>query len=118
MENLAFASANLDNPDLSVYEALLELHQQKYGDMHTRTALVIAKIALAYIEIKAYDKAVKYLRKQLDCQRINLGSDHPDVMNTVYAITRLEIFAEEVTFKHLLQSQVQSNAFTQLTEII
>ena len=119
LENFSLACANLECPILNVYGHLLDLHMRKYGDMHARTALVLGKIALAHVAKKEYSRAVEYLNRQLDCQKVMLSSTHPDVINTVYAIRRLENVMDENSWKRsLLEHQDRSNAFAQMAEII
>ena len=119
MEYLTELYMILGRPSFSLYTKMIDIFVKKFGADDVKTGLIFGKVALAYLSCKKYRQALILMHKQLECQQTHLPDTHPDVLNTVYAIKRVEKLSIDYQLKMEMEDPYDSaSTFKQLAEVL
>jgi eukaryotic-like serine/threonine-protein kinase len=71
-----------------LYQHLLEMHRQLYGDRHPLVAEDLSNLGATMVDLGFYSKAEGYIRQALDVTRSYYGNDNPKVATTLTTLGR------------------------------
>ena len=67
---------------IEVYNRLIKMCEESYGNEHPNTASSYNNIGLVYANLGDYDKALKYYRQAMIIREKVLGKEHPDTASS------------------------------------